>query len=249
MTSADVKQPNPLDLHHSIAYQKIMAQMAEPGSFGARGAKRKRIDFVPASSESDQVLAPNTSKGSLGDRYLSIVFPKGTPLESFQRNKNAPPSSQASSTPSKLVPEKTCDICKLPMTTTSSDSDAPHAAPTKPHETSLAHQVCLENSYPPSHLDRNRQGLKYLASYGWDPDSRLGLGASGDGILVPIRTTLKNDTVGLGVVVPERRGKKVVERLDAKQTRKREWEGKKKKERLQEMFYRSEDVERYLGGG
>lgn len=37
--------------------------------------------------------------------------------------------------------------------------------------------------------------------------------------------------------------------LNAKEVRKREEEGKKKGERLREMFYRNDDVEKYLGGG
>lgn len=37
--------------------------------------------------------------------------------------------------------------------------------------------------------------------------------------------------------------------LNAKEVRRREAEGKKKDERLREMFYRNDDVEKYLGGG
>ena len=76
---------------------------------------------------------------------------------------------------------------------------------------------------------------------------------------MPLKGKVKNDTVGLGVRVKERgRGKKksgeeermvVVGRLDAKQTRRMEEGGRRNAERLREMFYRSEDVERYLGGG
>ena len=111
--------------------------------------------------------------------------------------------------------------------------------------------VCLTHSYPPSHLDRSRQGLKYLSSYGWDPDSRQGLGITGEGIRAPIKAKFKNDTVGLGVRI---KGYKkaprttAVERKDAKQVRRMDMKERRTRERLQEMFYGSDDVEKYLGG-
>ena len=40
---------------------------------------------------------------------------------------------------------------------------------------------------------------------------------------------------------------KEAEKLDAKQVRRMEEVGRRKGERLREMFYRSDDVERYLG--
>jgi hypothetical protein len=46
-----------------------------------------------------------------------------------------------------------------------------------------------------------------------------------------------------------RNGKEKVEKLDAGKIRKMGDEDRKRRERLQEMFYRSEDVERYLGSG
>jgi hypothetical protein len=39
------------------------------------------------------------------------------------------------------------------------------------------------------------------------------------------------------------------EKLDAGRVRKLDDRDRKRREKLQEMFYRSEDVERYLGGG
>lgn len=39
-----------------------------------------------------------------------------------------------------------------------------------------------------------------------------------------------------------------VQKLDAKQVRKGHMEARKKREKLQEMFYQDEDVLRYLGG-
>lgn len=215
--------------------------------FGA-GIKRKRIDFVLAEALSSSEIAQqaNTSS-SARERYLSIVFKNSASSKDPSAiDTNVSNASTSSPEPHPDLKSVVCEACKLPVDA----QDGAIATTSKPHESSMAHQICLTHSYPPSHLDRNRQGLKYLSSYGWDPDSRLGLGAAGEGIRVPIKAKAKNDTVGLGVV---RKGvktpEKKVERLDAKQTRKRELEDKKKRERLQEIFYRNDDVERYLGGG
>lgn len=215
--------------------------------FGA-GLQKKGIDFVRAGSLlSTRVAQRDCTTSSIGDKYLSIVF------------KDAAPSKDSSTTyvyesevPRGLTQQQSklkisvCEVCNLPI---DSQDDAV-ATVSRPHESSMAHQICLENSHPPSHLDRNRQGLKYLSSYGWDPDSRLGLGASGEGIRVPIKVKEKTDTVGLGI---ELKGVKApqgkVVNLDAKQTRKSEMADRKKRERLQEMFYGNDDMEKYLGGG
>jgi len=215
--------------------------------FGA-GLKRKRIDFVPAESLSSTDVAPqpNTSS-SIGDRYLSIVLKNGAfPMDpdaidtKLSNAPKRPPRQQH------ILKDAVCQVCNLPINA----KDDAITTTSKPHESSMAHQICLTHSHPPSHLDRNRQGLKYLSSYGWDPDSRLGLGAAGEGILAPMKVKAKDDTVGLGIKLKGAKAPaKKVERLDAKQTRKREMDDRKKRERLQEMFYRNDNVERYLGGG
>ena len=208
--------------------------LQEQRVFGA-GIKRKRIDFVPAQPSLPQQSQPSTSINA-GENYLSIVFGNAgtqTPLDSDRKNALIPA----------LAAAPRCDICNLPLISANVTST--------PHETSLVHQVCLAHSHPPSHLDRQRKGLKYLSSYGWDPDSRLGLGAKGEGVRIPLKAKAKNDTVGLGVKRAVRKReiveKKKVERLDAKGVRKMELEGRKKAERLQQIFYGNEDVERYLG--
>ena len=56
--------------------------------------------------------------------------------------------------------------------------------------------------------------------------------------------------MGLGVTVPEgRKDQKQAEMLDVKGMRKWDAQDKKKRARLEHMFYASEDVEKYLGGG
>ena len=210
--------------------------------FGA-GIKRKRVNFVHPEKPSTSTPPQSSPTGTSSDLYLSIVFnrpdPSATndlPSPSTPENSTQTFCPEASSTP-------LCTICSLPLQVPSTS--------THPHEASLAHQVCLAHSYPPSYLDRTRPGFKYLTSYGWDPDSRLGLGATGAGIRVPIKGKVKNDTVGLGVEFGKK-GKKVidkkVEKLDAKKVRKMDEVGRRKGERLREMFYRNDDVERYLGG-
>jgi hypothetical protein len=240
--------------------------------FGA-GIKRKRVKFVPSTAASSTASISNgTSAKSVSDFYLKLVLPSeddssngasSTALSQSGRPKTSQDSQQARTDQQE---PQTCEICKLPLTTipdivsasvreTYEERDAseqhPPAKP-RPHEASLAHQVCLTHSYPPSHLDRNRKGLLYLSSYGWDPDARVGLGASGEGIQYPIKTKPKDDKLGIGVVLPkeaDRRKKEKVEKLDAGKVRKLHAKDKEKAERLREMFYRNDDVERYLGGG
>ena len=215
--------------------------------FGA-GIKRKRVEFVPAGALSTAAPGQPNPPTFTGDKYLSLVLKNGLlskgPCRTDSDVSNRPKSTPQDQRGSKGV---ICEICNLPF----NGSDNATTTPTRPHEASIAHQVCLEHSYPPSHLDRERQGLKYLSSYGWDPDSRLGLGATGEGIRAPIKARVKNDTVGLGVVLrgPKVKSEKNLKKLDAKKVRKKELEDRRKRETLQQIFYGNDDVERYLGGG
>ncbi|KAL4863135.1 hypothetical protein BDV12DRAFT_177904 [Aspergillus spectabilis] len=236
--------------------------------FGA-GIARKRVPFVRSSDHELSTLtssAPSTPSGtgaSIANTYLSIVMPKSTSSTATassispetssisptnlntvipeDRSHSAPPPTSTSTSP-------TCEICNLPLASSKGESQL-H----KQHESSLAHQVCLTHSHPPSHLDRTRHGLRYLESYGWDPDSRLGLGIAGrEGIRDPLKGKLKSNTVGLGAVLPapaEKRKKVKVQKLNAKQVRKGHFEARRKGEKLREMFHMDEDVLRYLGAG
>ncbi|CZT07091.1 related to G-patch domain protein [Rhynchosporium graminicola] len=222
--------------------------------FGA-GIKRNRVKFVPSSAPLSST--PSSSNGqTVSNLYLQMVLP----------GDHEPPSSLPAGSPNvtggtPLISAKenqVCEICRLPLSEEGMPAPA-EATETielirkqRPHEASLAHQVCLTHSHPPSHLDRNRKGLAYLSAYGWDPDARRGLGAEGQGIHFPIKAKPKDDKMGIGVVLPkeaDRRKKEKVQKLDAKKVRKIYEQDKKKAERLREMFYRNDDVERYLGGG
>jgi hypothetical protein len=207
--------------------------------FGA-GLKRKKVEFVKATDPdaSNTVKALGKESASIGDVYASIVL-GGSSVDST--SKSEPPSEEKEDTISLLEkqPESpTCPICALPITTT-----------LQKHEASLAHQVSLEHSHPPSALDRSRMGLRALESQGWDPDSRLGLGRDGEGTRFPIKATLKKDTLGVGARQPAKQ--EVVEKprpLTAKEMRALAEKEKRKGERLQAEIYGRVDVEKYLRG-
>jgi G-patch domain len=205
--------------------------------FGA-GIKRKRVPFVRAESE-PTTSAVEPTKPGLGDRYLSIVLP--------QHDHSANEENNLDQDRSKGV---VCTVCRFPTT-----SSLPTAGvkPTQVHGSSLVHQVCLSHSHPPSHLDRENVGLKYLSSYGWDPDSRRGLGPSGSGIRIPIKADVKNDTIGIGFlksdptrVHKESKTKPNKQRLSAKQVQNQIAAGRKREMQLNNAFY-GKDLEAYLG--
>ena len=216
--------------------------------FGS-GLKRKRIKFVPSTSTEAAVQSlPATPSESASDKYLSIVFGNGTPAE---RSSSAPPNKvhvqggsieedSAKDTGNEEDAGDTCDICGRQITS----SDAAVA-----HESSIAHQICLKHSYPPSHLDRRRQGLAVLERQGWDPDSRTGLGVEGQGILHPIKAKENPEKAGLGMKVKDLKVKNIEKpvKLDAGKVRLMERDGKKRAAKLRDAFYRSDDMERYLG--
>ncbi|KAH6676366.1 hypothetical protein B0J14DRAFT_536762 [Halenospora varia] len=222
--------------------------------FGA-GIKRKRVQFVPSTSNpSTPPTQSRSSANSISDLYLKLVLPESS--------KDAENEQSSSSGEQQASESQVCEICSLPLSSLPStgttlnglnNTESPDTEPSqgiRPHEASLAHQVCLEHSHPPSHLDRNRKGLAILSTYGWDPDARLGLGATGQGIQYPIKTKPKDDKLGIGVVLPkeaDRRKKEKPERLDAGKIQKLHEKDKKRTQRLRDMFYQNEDVDRYLG--
>ncbi|KAI3318307.1 hypothetical protein HD806DRAFT_512470 [Xylariaceae sp. AK1471] len=208
--------------------------------FGS-GLKRKQVIFVPASSDKLNAIEesyPSEPSKSISDIYLSIVLPEET-------NKAA--SIEDANTAGLDI----CDICKLPVNKNSDVADTGNLS-SRPHEVSIAHQVCISHSHPPSALDRSRMGLSVLQAQGWDPDARTGLGASSQGVSFPIKAKPKYDTLGLGVEVPKDVATKKKEKpktLDAKKVRKRAAEDKKRHEKLRHQFYGNPEVERYLGLG
>ncbi|KAL8690186.1 MAG: hypothetical protein Q9218_004319 [Villophora microphyllina] len=212
--------------------------------FGA-GIKRKKINFVPPASVESSSISKAPTTGA-GDRYLSIVFNKNKVTNGVQAASDTDIVAANTSMSPDGSRQAVCEVCKLPLHPDDAGSQQSHL-----HDTTIAHQICLSPSHPPSHLDRNRQGLKYLSSYGWDPDSRTGLGAIGAGIRVPIKAKPKYDTLGIGSAaapIHSQVNKHVVKKLDAKQTREAEAKARRESQRIQQLFYQSGDVERYLGG-
>lgn len=196
--------------------------------FGA-GLQRKKVEFVPAQDPDGGVVttvaATKSTSTAIGDLYASIVMREG------------PPEATAKDGPDS-TPVETCPICSLPAT----------ASSPKPHEVSLAHQVCLAHSHPPSHLDRSRMGLRALKAQGWDPDARRGLGRDGEGIVYPIKVAAKEDTLGVGAKASSRERVEKPKKLNAKEMKKLAEREKKRNERLHREVFGSVDVEKYLRG-
>ncbi|CAL5870551.1 uncharacterized protein PFLUO_LOCUS4790 [Penicillium psychrofluorescens] len=206
------------------------------------------------------------------------------PLPPPRSTRSAPPTAEAvAPSPPRLLPPvdtgteteteadtgQRCEVCSLPLSIPAASTETtpdPISSSSihRPHEASLAHQVCLAHSHPPSHLDRTRAGLRYLSTYGWDLDSRIGLGAPGrEGIREPLKGRVKNDTVGLGVGVgrdadgdripvhrrPVSPPKKKVQSLNSKQVRRQAAEARKRGDKLRNLFFQSDDVLKLLGEG
>jgi hypothetical protein len=223
--------------------------------FGA-GLKRKRVRFVPSTEQADQIgstsLSATPKASSAADRYLSIVLGQSNTAE---RASSAPAPEHVTLAPAQTKESKKasiledtkpldvtaglyCDLCRRSIA-----ANVTRAA----HEGSIAHQISLQHSYPPSHVDRDRKGLAVLQDHGWDPDSRLGLGAKGEGILQPIKAVDNPNKAGVGARLAPARVKEKPVKLDAGKVRRLAEEGKKKAERLRNSFYMSDDVQKYLG--
>ncbi|OJI89546.1 hypothetical protein ASPTUDRAFT_34530 [Aspergillus tubingensis CBS 134.48] len=277
--------PNNREIDNEEDEDEYFLPLQDQRVFGA-GIRRKRVPFVRSSEQHQQHLSttrvsssepatPSISTGqSIASKYLSIVLSKSksnpttTPTESRPIPESEPSSDSRSHSEQKEEggeDVEICPVCNLPYTTPTHDtSDGGIEGGTGErrrhiHEATLPHQLSLPHSHPPSHLDRTRPGLRYLAAYGWDPDSRVGLGPQGrEGIREPVKGKVKEDTVGLGAVVPEvkdksgdKGGRGRVQKkkvLNAKEARKGQLEERKKGERLRELFFQDEDVLRYLHG-
>ncbi|KAF2219255.1 hypothetical protein BDZ85DRAFT_46355 [Elsinoe ampelina] len=214
--------------------------------FGA-GIKRKRVPFVAAShsDEAPIIAIPTTSGEEACNTYLNIVLKRKSSVSPCQTG--ADETVDKASDPPEIDPS-VCLVCNTPVT---------QGQRAKEHAGSITHQVCLPHSHPPSSLDRQRKGLNMLESHGWDPDRRQGLGATGQGILHPVRAQEKPDRHGLGhnhhglneaAALKSRPSKKPQQRLDAGKVRRLDEEFRRKDAHLRDLFYRDEDVEKYLGG-
>ncbi|OAA71154.1 D111/G-patch [Cordyceps fumosorosea ARSEF 2679] len=218
--------------------------------FGA-GLKRKKVEFVRAQDSDDYISTlPSTRPTSsiVGDLYANIVMGNAS-ASAKNSDKTGSDSSGPGAAPDKTpVADEavTCPVCSLPITTT-----------VEAHEASLAHQVSVEHSHPPSALDRTRMGLRALAAQGWDPDARVGLGrAGGEGTRYPIKVAAKDDVLGVGATAPEPAKKTAQQRaeeearrqLTTKERKARGAEEQRRAARLQAEIYGRQDLDKYLKG-
>lgn len=194
-----------------------------------RGLWKNRINFVPATT--NHPVAPTTSTTigkTMAEKYRAIMFPNG---ESQPRAEAYP----------------SCGICGEPVKETDQ----------RIHFLSPAHQAALPRAPIPSAIDRTRMGLKYMSKHGYDVDARVGLGASGQGMLFPLVPKEKRDKLGLGTDKKEHAKRRALGgastfevkegRLDAGKVRKLASVEKRKHDKLQKMFYGNDEVEKYLG--
>lgn len=241
---SDQDEPDDIPLHHKRA-------------FGS-GLKRTKVEFVRAQDPDDYISTlPSTKPTSsvVGDLYASIVLgndpmSQGNSGEGDGKDSKALSDSTTEATRDVKQPAtepELCPICSLPITTTP-----------EIHEASLAHQVSLEHSHPPSALDRSRMGLRALTSQGWDPDARRGLGRAGEGTRYPIKVLPKEDTLGIGATVPEKtaaqkqaeaEAKEAKRQLTAKERKARAAKERDRAARFQAEIYGRQDLDKYLKGG
>lgn len=221
-------------------FDDIPLQHKKP--FGS-GLRRNEIKFVPAATEDPQVTAQAGGKShgqSISDFYLNMVLKKSESV-----------TSESSAAEGTVV--EVCEICKIPLTATPETNRNAASGKSSHHQASIAHQVCIAHSHPPSALDRTRMGLSVLESQGWNPDSRAGLGAAGQGMQYPIKVKPKDNNLGIGVVVPKdfqvKKEKEKPKLLDAKKVRKMAAEDRKRTDKLQKQIFGKIDLEKYLGPG
>lgn len=193
--------------------------------FGA-GLKRKRVRFVPASTNTD---IPETTALPKGEKTGSEVSNLYLSLVGLGSSYNSGSTSTGASTP------ETCPECALPVIDIHT------------HATSTAHQSSLPHSHPPHPYDRSSLGLKVLTESGWDPDARLGLGKTGEGIRYPIKSMPKDDKLGIGVK-PRKGGVlvKVEKKVGVKQARKIEKDKRTRRMKLMGELGNGVDVEGIL---
>lgn len=225
-------------------------------AFGA-GLKRKRVEFVKAQDPDASIAGTPSSTASsvsIGDLYASVVLSNSKPTRDnpLQSQAEQPhldtvtPEGAGEAAETTTAPE-ICAVCQLPITSTQ-------------HESSLAHQVSLAHSHPPSALDRSRMGLRALASQGWNPDARVGLGKDGEGVRYPIKLVAKDDTLGIGAAEEAKRKaeeaakkkKPVVEEtkvLTAKELKKQADTQRARGVKLQAEIFGRADLDKYLKPG
>jgi len=213
-TAKVMTSPPPQELPHSVYYknEQDLVENHDPDAWKRvkpypAGYRRHPVAFVPADqtqSTFPSSTRPHTpsSGADVAARYLRLV------------GIAAPVASPA--------PAENCASCGQPILAG--------------HELTLAHQASLEHSFPPHH-HRRGVGLKILEEKGWDPDERKGLGKELQGERYPVKAVEKKDRRGLGAAKRKPTAgaaavEKTKERLHAKAVRKREVEGRERREKI-----------------
>jgi len=219
------------DIYLSIVLPKNKQAIAVSDDVERHEEKTNRQLDVPgiAKSESTQAVLPV-------EQELFFTSPAARPALPPVVKTNLWTSSHAAEPDTSTT---ICPTCNQPI-----DLNDPIL-----HSTTLHHQLSLPHSHPPSALNRTSMGYTYLSSYGFDVDARLGLGASGSGRLHPVRASNRadKDKLGIGATKEEKAERIRREGLDAGGVKKAE-EGKKKREqRMRDLVYGSDEVNKYLG--
>lgn len=100
-------------------------------------------------------------------------------------------------------------------------------------------------------------GLRALASQGWNPDARTGLGREGEGSRYPIKVLPKDNTLGIGATLPEKteaqkraeaEAREAKRQLTAKERKERAAKERERAARFQAEIYGRQDLDQYLKG-
>ncbi|KAL1896930.1 hypothetical protein Cpir12675_002578 [Ceratocystis pirilliformis] len=218
------------------------------------GIRRQKVAFVKASLPGDlpdNHRSTKTGDSNVSDLYLQLVAGAGSASEKVTDYENELESPEPASATTASTSEVTmCDVCKITVDTSQGHNRW------NEHEASVAHELSLPHSHPPSALDRSRMGLGYLKSYGWDPDSRRGLGVAEQGMQYPIKAKVKDGNLGIGykdssVGVGTGTGvsKAKPHVLTARERHRARQKEQETARRLHEEFFYNDDVLRYLSHG
>ncbi|KAK4193853.1 hypothetical protein QBC35DRAFT_480440 [Podospora australis] len=243
------KPPSAPKVDEADLYLSILGKNKKPSSpSSSRSGRPAPPKTNAASATPREDSTAGTHKQQLGGEPGSII--KQEPLEHEIVNLPQYPTTAGGGVNVKTEDNteespRLCLECNLPLPSPLTSLSL------QTHETSLPHQLSLPHSHPPSHLDRTRMGLTYLTQYGWDPDSRKGLGASQQGLTVPIKPKPKDNRLGIGIEIPKGLPppKPREKLLDAKKVRKMAADEKRKGERLREELFGDGKIEKYLGKG
>ena len=225
-----------------------LLQPAEAESVNIPGTKRRCVHFVSERGDDGDLgkasAAPSVVR-SAADLYAGVVF--------RNRYQSAADAIQAVAQPglddSNIA---RCDICGA----TVGNRDGPDES----HGISLAHQLSLPQSKPPSAIDRKHNAFRYMSAQGWDPDEGKGLGAAGQGRVRPIDAKKRKDRAGIDVTKKPNEDEEVNSRRENEKshkvikrslTRREQREETRKKRhqdnKFEDLFYGNEEVYKYLG--